>query len=87
MPLFAATALVMVIGVVIMMVKVDENKFCAEKEELSPNEEEKREGETVKLSKDKQRSLVFMLASIFLWFFGYNAIVSAYSNTLLLSGD
>lgn len=82
MMLFVAVALIMVIGVVIMYVKIKENKFRQENELSSPEpkaEEKQEQGEIAKLSKAKRNSLLFMLASIFLWFFGYNAIVSAYS--------
>lgn len=82
MMLFIAVALIMVIGVVIMYVKIKENKFRQENELSSPEpkaEEKQEQGEIAKLSKAKRNSLLFMLASIFLWFFGYNAIVSAYS--------
>ena len=36
-------------------------------------------GEKKKLNKAEMRSLIFILASIVLWFFGYNAITSKYT--------
>ena len=45
-------------------------------------EEEKKEediGEKRKLSKAEQKSLLLILASIVLWFFGYNAVTSKYA--------
>src|SRR5699024_6908439 len=38
-----------------------------------------QQDETEKLPKDKLRSLIFILASVALWFIGYNAITSKYS--------
>lgn len=42
-------------------------------EELEENEEKR------KLSKGEKRSLIFILASIALWYFGYNAVTSKYA--------
>ena len=42
-------------------------------------EEETVSGEKRKLSREEMRSLIFILLSIVLWFFGYNAVTSKYS--------
>ena len=46
---------------------------------LDKEEEPKQEGEKRNLDKAQLRSLIFILASIVLWFFGYNAITSKYT--------
>ncbi len=80
--LFGAVALVMIIGVGVLFFSFNENKSREEKESIlfpELNNLEKENTTTTTLSKDKLKSLILILASIFLWFFGYNAIVSAYS--------
>ncbi len=42
-------------------------------------EEQEQTGEKRKLSAGEKRSLIFILASIALWYFGYNAVTSKYS--------
>ena len=42
-------------------------------------EEHKKAGESRKLSSEEKRSLIFILASIALWYFGYNAVTSKYA--------
>ncbi|MGN0999137.1 MAG: MFS transporter [Faecousia sp.] len=42
-------------------------------------EEEEEAGEKRKLNKGEVRSLIFILASIGLWYFGYNAVTSKYA--------
>ena len=45
---------------------------------LTETEDEKNDMKA--LPKDKQRSLILILASVFLWFMGYNAIISKVSD-------
>ncbi len=82
---FGVIALVMVISLVIFRLKVNEPKFAAEMQEQSKElgiiettEEEENSG-SKKLSKPELRSLFFILASVVLWFMGYNAVTSKYS--------
>ncbi len=42
-------------------------------------EQQEQEGEKRKLSSGEKRSLIFILASIALWYFGYNAVTSKYA--------
>jgi MFS family permease len=46
---------------------------------LDKAEEENNSGAGKKLSAGELRSLIFLLASIVLWFFGYNAVTSKYT--------
>lgn len=87
MILFIAVAFVMISGVAVLVIFGDEKKFNEDKlnmEKANMTDKERLEldsnkGITIKMSPAKRNSLIFMLASIFLWFFGYNAVISAYS--------
>ena len=81
---FCAVAALMVVALVIFLVKVREPRWVKEMQEESARmglaEEEKTEnGEKRKLSAGEKRSLLLVLASVVLWYFGYNAISSKYS--------
>lgn len=76
---FVATAVLMVVALVILLFKIKENKLA---KELAP---EMEEGEKLaeaesSLADDKpltrldKRNLIILLLSIFLWFFAFNAI-------------
>ncbi|WP_461205846.1 MFS transporter [Clostridium sp. DL1XJH146] len=80
--LFVSVAIIMLLGVIILSIFGDEKKFNAEKEQIENQNGFTEKKETItksKLSPEKRKSLIFMLSAIFLWFFGYNAIISAYS--------
>lgn len=51
----------------------------AELDKEDPEEQTEQNATTEKLPKDKLKSLIFILASVALWFIGYNAITSKYS--------
>jgi Na+/melibiose symporter-like transporter len=88
--LFIAVAIVMLGGVILLTIFGNEKKFTAERIALEKsyvieeNLEEKNSILSDKLSPAKQKSLLFMLGAIFLWFFGYNAVISAYSKYALI---
>lgn len=79
---FAALAVLMAIAVIILFFTVKENKIT---DELKRDHPEHFESETVfengkeKLPKPVFKSLIFILVSIFLWFFAYNAVSTAFS--------
>lgn len=84
---FCAVAGVMIVCLTIFMLTVREKKFVAEMEEFSrqnglstaeEDEDEKRSGSR-KLTSSERISLILLLASVVLWFFGYNAVTSKYS--------
>lgn len=80
--LFVIVAIIMLSGVIVLFIFGNEKKFAAEKDQLEKEysfTEKKDNLEKTKLSPEKRKSLIFMLSAIFLWFFGYNAIISAYS--------
>ena len=77
------TCIVMIIGLVIFLTTVKEKKWADEMEEESnrhgleavENNEGKRS-----LGKDEMKSLLLILASVALWYIGYNSITSKYSD-------
>lgn len=79
---FIAVVAIMLVGFIIFMLTVKENKWANEMEEQSKLlEPETEESETQggKLSKGEFRSLMLILASVALWYIGYNSITSKYS--------
>ena len=80
---FAVIAAIMLAALVVFMLTVRENEWAAEMQQQSgelgmEDKEEASTGER-KLSVDEVKSLIFLLLSIVLWFFGYNAVTSKYS--------
>ena len=75
---------IMVIGLLVFIFTVKEKKWADEmeaqslalglEEKVDDSNEEKR-----KLSKDEMKSLLLILASVALWYIGYNSITSKYS--------
>ena len=82
---YAIVGGIMLIALAIFLITVKEPKWVAEMQAesvrlgLDKAEEETVPGAGKKLSKGEFRSLCFLLASIVLWFFGYNAITSKYT--------
>ena len=79
---FMVTALIMLTALLIFRLTVKEPRWAKEAQEIYPEQEEteaaaKEKKET--LSGRKLRSLLFILASVVLWFMGYNAVTSKYS--------
>lgn len=76
---------IMLVALIIFLLTVREPQFVKEMHEDSEKYGIKEEEETDtkqggrKLSAAERRSLLFILASIILWFFGYNAVTSKYS--------
>ena len=83
--IYAIVGGIMLTALAIFLVTVKEPKWVAEMHaesiRLGLDEEEKPDesGKGKKLDKAELRSLIFLLASIVLWFFGYNAITSKYT--------
>lgn len=85
-PFFACVAGIMLAALLIFMLTVKEPKLVKEMEADSRRyglleEEEENDGSVPgsKLGKAQLKSLLFILASIVLWFMGYNAVTSKYS--------
>jgi len=84
---FIAIAIVMVVAIIILVANIRENALAKEMVEINTNEEAIGEAETVSsvnedsktLPPEVKKSLFFILASIFLWFTAYNAVITAFS--------
>ncbi len=81
---FAAVAAVMLLALLVFMLTVKEPKWAEEMRQdsvkygIDETIEEATTGSR-KLNAAEKRSLLFILLSIVLWFFGYNAVTSKYS--------
>ena len=81
-PYFVVIAFVMLAALALFLWQVREPKLVAQMHEESRRygiEEEEKTETDGKLGKGEKRSLCFLLASIVLWFMGYNAVTSKYS--------
>lgn len=80
---FSVIAGIMLLALALFLWQVREPKFVREMQLESKQygivEEDEENGEKRKLGKGERRSLCFLLASIVLWFMGYNAVTSKYS--------
>ena len=81
---FGAVAALMVIALIVFLVKVKEPAWCQEMQEetarLDITEVESEEtAKKRKLTRSEKISLILLLASVILWYFGYNAVSSKYS--------
>lgn len=72
-PLFMGVAIIMALCVITLVLTIRENKMAIHEEPL----EVKEKGGT--LDPATRRSFFFLLASVFFWFFAYNATVTAFS--------
>ena len=81
---YAIVGGIMLAALVTFLLTVKEPAWAAEMQKNSvelglDKPEEIATGEKRKMSKAELKSLVFLLASIVLWFFGYNAVTSKYT--------
>ena len=82
---FSVIAAIMLTALIIFLLTVQEKEWAAQMQADSIRlgiEEQKTEDAPVeerKLTAEEKRSLIFILLSIVLWFFGYNAVTSKYS--------
>ena len=80
-PLFIVVALIMAVSIIVMKLTINEPKLVAENQELEAEHpewnlaEDDGSGNEV-LPANVKRSLGFLLASIALWFIGYNGITT-----------
>ena len=88
-PLFIAIAVVMVLSMLVILFKVDENRFVAERiaeeqkwgvsEEEGASEAVAETEKTETLPRDVKKSLIFLLLSVSLWYMAYNGVTTAFS--------
>ncbi len=83
---YVAVCGIMLLGLIVFLLAVKENKWAKEMEEdtikYCPEENDNDNAEekvSRKLSKSELWSLLLILASVALWYMGYNAITSKYS--------
>jgi Na+/melibiose symporter-like transporter len=86
-PAFVIVGVLMLVLLGLFLWKVKEPQLVAEKEAddvkfgLTEEDELKESGETMQeLSREKRNSLYLILASVFLWFLGYNAVTTKLSD-------
>lgn len=84
-PFLAVISGIMLVALVIFLFTVNETKLVRQMQEdtvkygINDAEEEEKKSTGGKLSKPQLRSLFFILASVILWYMGYNAVTSKYS--------
>ncbi|WKY44667.1 MFS transporter [Eubacteriaceae bacterium ES2] len=87
-PVFLVVALIMIAGVMILKMMVNEPaavaKMEAESQEIEQEDENTVE-DLKKLPVAYKRSLIFILLSVSLWYMGYNAVTSAFSKYALVA--
>ncbi|MBR0507308.1 MAG: MFS transporter [Clostridia bacterium] len=82
---FGAIIIIMLIALVVFMVTVKEPEWAGEMEQKSRElgiddvDDETAASGSKKLSKGEKISLILILASVVLWYMGYNAVTSKYS--------
>jgi maltose/moltooligosaccharide transporter len=82
LPIFAGVAVLMVVAVVVLFLTIKEKKIAAEMQVYEEKEEKPKRGAKVKaaaMDPAVKRSFWLILASIFFWFFAYNAVTTAFS--------
>ena len=82
-PYVIAVTAIMLTGLIVFIISVKEPKWASEMEadtvRLGLEEQTADDGEKRKLSKPELTSLLLILASVALWYVGYNSITSKYS--------
>ena len=82
-PYVIAVCAIMLTGLIVFLLSVKEPRWAQEMEEdsarLGLSDAPAEDGVTRKLSRAELRSLLLILASVALWFIGYNSITSKYS--------
>lgn len=81
---FGAVAALMVVALIIFLIKVKEPAWAKEMQQESAELEQAEISSEVqtakrKLTKGEITSLILLLSSVILWYFGYNAVSSKYS--------
>ena len=85
-PYAIAVSAIMLVGLTVFIIGVKENKWAKEMEQQSatlysdkPLNDPEPDTKGTRLSNAELRSLMFILASVALWYIGYNSITSKYS--------
>ena len=86
LPVFISVVAIMVLAVIFLLITINENELRKKVEDEekdfiaadTDNIEDKNNSDG-KMPADVRRSFIFIMASIFLWFFAYNAVKTAFS--------
>ncbi|MBQ8509635.1 MAG: MFS transporter [Clostridia bacterium] len=79
---FTVVALIMLAALAVFMLTVREKDWAREADEINAglsDEPQPQTGDKPGLTRAERRSLLFILASVVLWYMGYNAVTSKYS--------
>ncbi len=85
-PLYACVAVIAIAALILYLCFIKENELVSRREAVEKEydiyDEIETHGEKIKaaLSKEEKKSLILILCAIFLWFFGYNAVFTFFSN-------
>lgn len=86
LPVFISVVAIMILSVIFLLITINENKLrekVREEEKAFMSEVDETDEEDLssggKMPADVRRSFVLIMASIFLWFFAYNAVKTAFS--------
>lgn len=79
-PVFFTVAAMMFVSVIVLFIVIKENKIASQVAVYDPNETKAEvKAEKQPMAPEVKRSLTFLLLSVFLWFFAYNAVTTAFS--------
>jgi len=79
---FIAIAALMIIAIIMLLITIQEKKLAKKVLEIDGELDDKTTRETSAkqaMPKEVRKSLIFLFASIFLWFTAYNAVTTAFS--------
>lgn len=81
-PVFLGVVIIMVLSVIFLLFTVKEKKLAETMKEVdldAPAKTGSVDGKNKRMPREVRRSFAFIMASIFLWFFAYNAVKTAFS--------
>ncbi len=83
-PIFITVAVLMVLAVILLVITIRENELTKENELINSDFNESaipKDSLTLQepLPADVRKSLIYLLASVFLWFTAYNAVTTAFT--------
>ena len=76
-PVFAVIAGFMLIAIMILVLTIKERKLVKDIDEQVSDEKSRKSSEV--MAPEVKKSFYFLLAAVFLWFMGYNAVTTAFS--------
>ncbi|WFR58037.1 MFS transporter [Anaerocolumna sp. AGMB13025] len=82
-PIYITVAILMIVAVSLLVITIRENELVKENEKINSDylepEQEVSLSPAGALPREVKRSLIFILASVFLWFTAYNAVTTAFT--------